>query len=255
MHVTALAIFYWVEGMAIDLALLFVLFYRRRWRQFPLLTSWFLYMIARTIILMILYYRHLGYAYRVVYLTGLVLEFGLQLAVVAEVARTVMRPTGTWIRDAWERFAIGGLGGIVVAALFAWWITPPAPYAWKMWQVRGNLFTSLVICELFVVMAMTANRLGLGWRNHVMAIAQGLTAWSAIVLVKTGIESYLGTQHYYLQLEEVRYVTYTAALCWIGVQLWRNEPERRPIAPDLREYILALHRRVEYDLRRLDARH
>ena len=124
-----------------------------------------------------------------------------------------------------------------------------------MWQVRGNLFTSMVICELFVVMTMTANRLGLGWRNHVMAIAQGLTVWSAIMVVKTAVESYLGAQRHYLQLEQIRYVTYPAAICWITVQLWRNEPERRPISPDLREYILALHRRVEYDLRRLDARH
>ncbi len=255
MHVTTLAIFYWVEGMVIDLVLFLVLLYRHRWRQFPLLASWLLYMVVRTIILMILYARDLGHLYRVVYLTGLFFEFGLQLAVVAEVARIVMRPTGTWIRDAWQRFAIGGLGGIVVAALLAWWITPPAPYAWKMWQVRGNLFTSMVICELFVVMTLTANRLGLGWRNHVMAIAQGLTAWSGIVLVKTAVESYLGTQRHYLQLEQVRYLTYTAAICWIAVQLWRNEPERRPISPDLREYILALHRRVEYDLRRLDAGH
>ena len=41
------------------------------------------------------------------------------------------------------------------------------------------------------------------------------------MLVKTAVESYLGTQRHYLQLEQVRYLTYTAAICWIAVQLWR----------------------------------
>jgi hypothetical protein len=104
-------------------------------------------------------------------------------------------------------------------------------------------------------MSLTANRLGLGWRSHVMAVGQGLTAWSTLMVIKTAIESFVGTGYLYTQLERARGVTYIAAVCWMTVQLWRQEPERQPISADLQEYILALHRRVEYDLRRLDARH
>lgn len=111
-----------------------------------------------------------------------------------------------------------------------------------------------MICELFVVMSLTANRLGLGWRNHVMAVGQGLTAWSAIMVIRVVLESYLGTRRFYIQLEQVRQVAYPAAALWMAIQLWRDEPERQPISADLQEYILALHRRVEYDLRRLDVR-
>jgi hypothetical protein len=104
-------------------------------------------------------------------------------------------------------------------------------------------------------MSLTANRLGLGWRNHVMAVGQTLTAWSAIMVIKTAFESFFGTQYLYTQLEQVRYLTNTAAYCWLLVQLWRQEPERQPISSDLQQYILALHRRVAYDLQRFDARH
>jgi len=101
---------------------------------------------------------------------------------------------------------------------------------------------------------MTANRLGLGWRNHVMAVGQTLTAWSGVMVVKTAIQSFPATQHFYGQLDQIRQVTYALAALWLMLQLWRDEPERRPISADLSEYILALHRRVEYDLRRIDAR-
>jgi hypothetical protein len=255
MHFTGLAIVYWVVNLVACLSLLLVMVFRHRWRQFPALTLWMAFLTIRTVALMVLYAQGLRHWYTVTFLSALGLDFVFQLAVVVEIARIVLRPTGTWVRDAWVRFTISGIAGIAVAALFAWFIVPPSPVHWKMWEVRSNLFTSLVICELFVLMTMTANRLGLGWRNHVMAIGQGLTAWSTLMVIKTATESYLGTERHFLQLEQIRYVTYPAAMCWILVQLWRDEPERKPISADLREYILALHRRVDYDLRSLDARH
>jgi hypothetical protein len=36
------------------------------------------------------------------------------------------------------------------------------------------------ICELFLVMMMSANRLGLQWNNHVMGLGRGLTAWAMV---------------------------------------------------------------------------
>lgn len=255
MRFSSVAIFYWVGGFVADLALFLVLLIRGRWRHFPVFTLWIAFMLVRSSVLMYLYQHEAKHWYTIVYDTGLVLDFALQLGIVLEIAWILLRPTGSWVRDARLQFAAGGLAGIAVAGLFTWWITPPATSVRLMWQVRSNLFTSMVICELFVVMTMVANRLGLGWRNHVMAIGQGLTAWSTIMVVKTALESYLGTQHHYSQLEQVHSVTYLAAIFWITVQLWRDEPERKSISADLYQYILAVHRRGEYDLGRLDARH
>jgi hypothetical protein len=256
LHFSPLFIFFWIAGVAANSALVFVLLYRHRFRQFPVFTLWLAFLVAKSIALMAIYAQGSRLVYTVVYLVGAGVDFALQLGVVLEIARILLRPTGTWIRDARPRFLVGGLAGVAVAAVFTWWINPPAPNARLMWQVRGNLFTSMVICELFIVMTLTATRLGLGWRNHVMAIGQGLTAWSTLMVAKTAFESFLGTQSpYYHPLEQLRNVTYIAAVFWMIVQLWRDEPERRPISTDLNEYILALHRRVEYDLRSLDARH
>ena len=255
MHFAGLDRLFWAEGWFLYLALLFVLFWRGRWRQFPVLTCWFAFMAARTVLLFQMYLHGSTYWYTRVYTIGSWVDFALQLGVVVEIACIVLRPTGSWVRDARGYFLAIGFTCVAVAALFAWWVSPPGQSVRRVWEIRGNLFTSLVICELFVVMSLTANRLGLGWRNHVMAVGQTLPAWSAIMVIKTAFESFFDTQYLYTQLEQVRYLTNTASYCWLLVQLWRQEPERQPISSDLQQYILALHRRVAYDLQRFDARH
>jgi hypothetical protein len=255
MHYSLVDTLPWAVALLVHLTLLFVLISRSRWRQFPILTTWIAFSVARSLVLFYAYIHASKYWYTLIYSIASWVDFALQLGIVLEIARIVLRPTGSWVRDARSRFAAGGIAGAAVAALLAWWVTPPASSVRLFWQIRGNLFTSLVICELFVLVSLTANRLGLGWRNHVMAVGQGLTVWSSVMLVTNALQSFLGTQRLYLPLERVRSNTYIVAVCWITVQLWRHEPERQPISSDLQEYILALHQRVEYDLRRLDAGH
>lgn len=253
----------WIAATLAISAVLVVVFVRHRARQFPILTSWLVFLFLRSIALYLIYLysttpdhlRSGWHWYMRTWVTGVWLDFFFQLGLVFEIAGIVLRPTGTWVRDARGHFAAVGVTGVVAAALLAWLVSPPAwsvPFAW---QIRGNLFTSLVICELFVVMSLTANRLGLGWRNHVMAVGQGLTAWTGIMVITTSIQSWFGTRRFYDQIDLVRALAYTLAMVWIALQLWRDEPQRQPISADLQEYILALHRRVEYDLRRLDAPH
>jgi hypothetical protein len=245
----------WAAGFLSGSALLLVLLGRGRWHQFPILTLWFAFVNARTVVLFLLYVQSSRHWYTVIYLSGLWIDFALQLGVAMEIARIVLRPTGTWVNDAKGRFAAAGLGGAAVAAVVSWLVSPPAYSARIAWQIRGDLFTSLVICELFVAMSFTANRLGLGWRSHVMAVGQGLTIWTGVMVVTTALQSFLGTQHLYRHLEHLHGLAYIGATSWMSFQLWIPEPERQPISPDLHAYILALHRKVEYDLRRLDARH
>jgi hypothetical protein len=244
----------WAAGFISTAILLLVMLMRGRWRQFPVTTAWLAFEEVRTITLFLLYiHRHFVW-YAHVYWWALVPDFAFQLGVAVEIARIVLRPTGTWVRDARMLFVAAGIGGAVVAALLAWGVSPPAQTALRAWQIRGNLFTSLVICELFVVVSLTANRLGLGWRSHVMALGQGLTAWTGVMVIATAGQSYLGQGAVFRALNQIRGNSYVVAMVWVAIQLWRPEPERKPIAPELQRYILALHKRVEYDLRRIDAR-
>ena len=60
----------------------------------------------------------------------------------------------------------------------------------------------------------------------------------SVMVVTTALQSFLGTRLLYLPLEDIRSTAFIAAVGWITLQLWRQEPERQPISSDLQEYIL-----------------
>ena len=125
MHLSVLDKFWWAAGFLSTVALLLVLLGRGRWRQFPLLTTWFAFMAARTVILFVLWDVHWFHAYRVAWYVGLWLDFGLQLGVAVEIARIVLRPTGTWVQDARARWGVAGVAGAVGAGRLAGLVAPP----------------------------------------------------------------------------------------------------------------------------------
>ena len=230
-----------------------VLVIRSRWKDFPFFTT---YMGFDTVLVPLLFvivrYGSQRLYFRV-YWASVLIEFALQLGVIWEIARIVMRPTVTWVQDARKQFILWGAVGILVAAALPWLVSPPSANFWGGLEVRGNLFTSLVICELIAVVTRTSKSLGLGWRNHVMALGNGWTAWAVIAILVSGLHSYFGAQRYFGALEHVRMFAYLAALGYWMVQFWLAEPARQPISPELNNYIQALHRRIKFDLDTLDA--
>lgn len=191
--------------------------------------------------------------YKRAYWTFVLIEFVLELGIIFEIARIVLRPTGTWVRDAKKQFILWSAVGILFAAALPFLVSPPAATFLQRLEVRGDLFTSLVICELIAVVTRTSRSLGLGWRNHVMALGNGWTAWAVAAILVDGLHSYFGAERYFAELEHARMVVYLAVLGYWTVQFWLEEPARQPISPQLRAHILDLHRRIKNDLDTLDA--
>jgi len=232
-------------------ALLGVLLYRQRWREIPVFTTFIAYEVAKNIGLFLALRTGSRHLYAAIYWPAAFLDFCLQLAVVIEIARIVLRPTGTWVQDAKKQFVFWGSAGAAVAAALAWAVSPPTTPALERWEMRGNLFTALVICELVTVITITSNKLGLGWRSHVMALGQGLTAWSVVAVVVDVLHSYLGKVRAFLLLEHVLTFVSVGTLAYWIIRLGQEEPARQPISSDLQAYILALDRRVRYDVKRI----
>ncbi len=238
----------WAAGFIGHVALLLVLLGRRRWREFPVFTALIGF---DTVLTMVLFetYRHGGAnLYFWVYWSSTLIDLALQLGIVFEMARNVLKPTGTWVRDARPTFFIAGGIGAVVAAALAFTVNPAAPTSLFAWSIKVDLFTSMLLCELVLAMMLAAHRLGLQWRNHVMGLGQGLIVWAVISLLVETIHSYWGWTRHYVALDHIRIFAYIAALGYWMVTFWRAEPERRELSAEMRNYIVALHKRVEYDL-------
>jgi hypothetical protein len=248
MNLSALDDALWVANILGNAILFSILIYRHRWKGFPVFTTLNGYEAAVAALLYGIYLHGSHVWYERIYWSYALFDFVLQLGVIWEIARIIMRPTGTWVRDARKQFILWGAAGILLAAALPWLVTPPAATLLHRLEVRGNLFTSLVVCELIAVVTRTSKSLGLGWRNHVMALGNGWTAWAVVAILVDGLHSYFGAERYFRELEHARMFAYLAALGYWMVQFWLEEPARQPISPQLRAYILDLHKRIKNDL-------
>jgi len=231
-----------------SVVLLAVLIFRCRWKHFPVFTAFVSFEIVQTLVLY-LFFQYGSYGlYRKAYWTSILIEFVFELGIIIEIARIVLRPTGTWVRDARKQFILWGTLGILIAAALPFMVTPPAATFLQRLEVRGDLFTSLVICELIAVVTRTSLSLGLGWRSHVMALGNGWTAWAVVAILVDGLHSYFGASLHFRDLEHVRMLAYLTTIAYWTVHFWVEEPVRQSISPDLQAYIEALHLRIIGDL-------
>jgi len=54
-------------------------------------------------------------------------------------------------------------------------------------------------------------------------------------------------------LDHIRMFCYLGAILFWMVSFWLPERQRAPLSPDMSEFLVDLHRRVQYDLERLSA--
>ncbi len=242
----------WATSLVGHVALVFVLILRSRVRKFPIFTAFLSYEALTTILLFLVSRHGSHHAYFLAYwITGFA-NYLFQLALILEVARDVLRPTGTWVRDAWRVFWGWCAAGLAAAALLALQIGPPQSKGFDLWDTRITVFTSVLTCGLFVAMATAATNLGLQWRSHVVALGEGLFVWAFVALLEDFAHAALGWDREFVVFVHIRMFVYLTVLLYWMVLFWLPERVRKPLSPEMMSYLVALHDRVKYDVNRLD---
>jgi hypothetical protein len=242
----------WAAGLLGHVALLFVLIIKRRSHDFPVLVSFVAFEVARTVLLFLVLRHGTRHGYFLAYwITGFA-DYAFQVALIFEIARDVLRPTGTWLRDAARSFLGWGAAGLVAAATLALQIGPPQSKGFDLWDTRITIFTSVLTCALFLAMSMAVNNLGLQWRSRVVALGQGLFVWAFVALLEEFAHAALGWNRDFVVLAHIRMFVYLAVLIYWVVAFWLPEKVRAPLSPEMMSYLVALHKRVAYDIERVD---
>jgi hypothetical protein len=240
--------FLWAAGPVFNAALLYVLFRRGRARKFPLLAVWGFFTIFSALALFLIYRSASSHTYVIAYWSVETLDAILQLAVVAEVARIVFSPIAGWIPLHRPQFLI--LISAAIAGSFAmiWWIHPSTLTRAGAWEIRGELFTSLLISEMFTGVLLASQKFGLHWRSHVMSIGYGLMVWAVTTIAIGILHGYWGMDSHYVAIEYIRMVVYLSILGYWIVALWRDEPQKGLLPPEIQDAFLQVADRVSYDL-------
>lgn len=248
MHLSNLDKVLWAAGFLGHAALLLILVLRQRVRSYPFFSAYIFFQIVSTAVLFA-DYRLLGArAYATLYWSGALLDFCLLSAVLVEVALHLLRPARRWIPDSLRAMTWLSALGIALALVLTFWVHPLHVHSPKEWQLRANLFTSIVTCELFTVILLTSQRFGVYWRSHLMGLGAGLTVWALMCFAVEGMHAYWGSTAHFEALENARKFAYLSTLVFWIVTFWRAEPERESMSEELRNAILLQTDRVSYDL-------
>ncbi len=238
----------WAAGFLGHVALVFILFARQRVRSFPFFTAYSGYQILTTIVLFVTYRVAGAQVYTRAYWISVALDFLLLLAVLTEIAYIVFRPAARWEEHSRARLMYFGLLAILLAAVLSLGVHPGDSTLAALWQIRANLFTSILTCELFTVILFASQRIGLHWRSHVMHLGYGLTTWALMSFMVDGLHAYWGRTHHFGALEHLRSFAYLGTLLfWIG-SFWRDEPKRTLATAEMQETVLHVSTRLSYDL-------
>lgn len=251
MNVTLTAKLLWAAGFIEHAALLFVLIRCGRWRTFPIFTTLIGYNALRTILLVSLWKTDHISGYSRVYDVGTFLDLAFQLGVILELARVVLKPAGTWVRDAGKRFVLYGIAGAAVAAGIAYAISPSVETSIDFWLEKGNLFSAMLTLELFAAMLFASAQLGLVGSSHVMRLGQGWAIWAIADLVAEGAYSHFGNSWEGSLFDYIRTGTYFLVVIYWIITLWRPEPKRRTLSPEMQSYLDGLQQQLQSELKRV----
>ena len=210
--------------------------------------------ICRSIALFAIFRHGDKTAYLYVYIGFAIVDFILQLCVTYELASRVFCPTGSWARDVRKPFMMLVVVSVVIAAILACMPTPPEKTLLKVLLDRTNLFTSALLCELFVGMIKCSATARLPWNTHTARIAQGLGFYSLLGIVIAGGYAILGETRTSALSEDLTLIRLTAYLVcvvyWI-VMLWQDAPAAKELPEEMRRQLFSIASSVEYNLRQL----
>lgn len=255
MNLSTLDNLIWVSGFVLNLALLLVLIIKGRGRKFPFFTIWIGFQVLLTITLFALYRLGENALYSKVYWTTGIIDFLLQLCIVVEMSRIILRPVGVWIYSTRKRFLLLAVVGTLFAIAATFILHPEARTSVEIWEMRADLFTSLMFVEVFLAMMGTANKLSLRWSTHVMKLGQGLLAWATVGVVVDALHTLLGRYRWFSALDDARSIVWVAAAIYWIFGFWKPEDEPKPPSKNAEKYLVDLHAQVQYDLARTEGSH
>ena len=233
MKLSSLQYVLWLAGFIGDIALLFVLIYRKGMYSFPVFTSWMAFQIVRTAVLFESHAKGLDHLYANIYWYSQIPEWILVFGTAWEIVRHVLRPDKRWSRGVLKPFIFLALGAIALSLLITIAVRPTYPKTLFGWFYPSNLFGGILNFELGVAVLLTANRFGLAWRDRVTGLAVGWMIWSFLLSMGEVVRRYLPDSHLYTAVGQIKIYAYFVALAlWISA-FWRREPERKPMTAEM----------------------
>jgi hypothetical protein len=228
----------WATDAVLRLLLLLVLLCKGRWRIVPWFAIWIVFGLVYTISCFLSYQLGSKETYRIMYWVGALVDFLLQITVIAEIARSALKRDGQWVEGAKRALLPFVVIGLLAAALLATSVTPATSNLLDELSARANLFSTVLVSFLFVAVVRATQKLGLDWRSFIARVSFGLTIWTLSAFVTDSLHAYWRTMGHFGTLDNTRVAVFEGVLLFWCIALWLPEPEPLAMPEDIKDSYL-----------------
>ncbi|MBI2678173.1 MAG: hypothetical protein HYX28_05285 [Candidatus Koribacter versatilis] len=230
----------WWAGLALQAGIAFAVLYRRLYRELPIFSSYTLFLIIRSVILLGL--DRGSFAFFYTYWAGEVLSWALGLAVIQEVMQRLFAPYSSVERLIAVLFRWGAVLLIAIAGFVAYAAPGPETTRLMLGLVVLERSVRIVQVGLLSLLFVCAGFLRLRWAHSIFGIALGFAVFCSVELAAITVRTQGGMPVHPL-FAILKPAAFVVALgVWL-FYLATPEPspaESRPPAPQMEGWDTAL---------------
>ena len=187
-----------------------------------------------------------SHSYTRFYFIVTVLDYVLQLLIVAEVAGQVIRPAKRSLPfPMLPVVTVAVLVCAIIAASFSPQLHMGTGHLEQV-SMRVTLGLAILKLLLFAVLAGFAQMLGIGWKNHVLQFATGLAFYAAVSLFVQINSTHLPAVDrgayvaHLVLLAQIQSAAYLATLAFWTWAFSRNEAPRKEFTPQMQQVLVTI---------------
>ncbi|HEY0794674.1 MAG TPA: hypothetical protein VGD64_02725 [Acidisarcina sp.] len=244
-------------SLAGQVILLLVLYKRKLYKEFPIFFVYVAYVLATDPLLILwMHLLHIPSAelasspmYFRAFFTFKVPEYILGVGVLFEIGRNVLLP----VRRSLPSGSLVLFGLLMLVGGGITYLLAAHSASGKLLTSMGGIYITVALTNAilriacFMVIAIFAQMLGIGWKNHVVQLVTGLAFYGAVDLIvrmtHARLSSGANVGTYIIQfrlLDELRVISYLSTLtfwCW---SFTRQEAPRKEFSPQMAGFLVSI---------------
>jgi hypothetical protein len=231
-------------GLCLQATVCVVLFRKGLARLYPLFVIYLVVNLAEDPLG--LFWNGYSTGYRRYYFVATVLDYVLQLLIVFEIGKNVLRPSKRSIPFPILPVAtVAVLVCALIAASFSRQVQTVGTGNLIQMSVKVTLGLAILKLLLFAALAGFAQVLGIGWKSHVLQLATGLAFFAGVSLLVQISSSHVSVvnpnyMHHLDRLAQIQSAAYNFTLIFWIWAFSRNEAPRKDFTPQMQEVLVTI---------------
>jgi hypothetical protein len=230
----------WFAYIAIEAAVVGLLFSRRIWRTLPIFCLYCIWDVLSNVGALLITHLYPA-AYFKAYFAQTIIDSILQFGVLVELAWSLLRP----LRASLPRKTLIILGALILLAGAAVWpFAPVQGFTHVTRQVHLLMqlqqTTSILRILFFLFLAAGSNFLSISWRDRELQVASGLGFASLIGVTTVMLQAHETTASQFRHLNQISVAGYLCCVSYWAYCFLQKEAERREFTPKMQSFLLTV---------------